>query len=193
MSWQLFLRCKFIYDEKKNLNLNLKCSNWFANFPISLKFEHFIEILNFLFFFITFFANAWKHLHQTSTNTSTWYCYSKKFAASWIICVLMTNCPEVFASTLNWIPIFWANLTNTCRSEATLLELFMFLTIYGSESNNYSTLMHKTWIRWLKIHWIIWKWPNIIRYFARKQFNICFNDKYFDLESTLFCFVYYSI
>ena len=30
----------------------------------------------------------------------------------------MTNFPKVFASTLNWISIFWTNMTNTCQSEA---------------------------------------------------------------------------
>ena len=56
----------------------------------------------------------------------------------------MTNFPKVFASTQNPILMFWSNMTNTCGSKANLLELFVFLTIYGSKSNNYSTLMHKT-------------------------------------------------
>ena len=105
----------------------------------------------------------------------------------------MTNLPEVFTSTPNRIPIFWANMTNTCWSKANLLELFMFLTIYESKSNNYSTLMHKTWI---KICLITQKWLNIIWYFAWMlfdiRFDIRFEVEYFDLESSLFCFIYYS-
>ena len=76
----------------------------------------------------------------------------------------MMNFPEVFASTPNRIPIFWANITNTFWSEVNQLELFVFLIIYGSKSNNYSTLMHTTWIRWIKICLITRKWPKIIQY-----------------------------
>ena len=65
-------------------------------------------------------------------------------------------------SPQNRILIFWANMTNTCRSKANLLKLFMFLTIYGSKSNYYATLMYKTRIRWIKICLTIRKWPNII-------------------------------
>ena len=76
----------------------------------------------------------------------------------------ITNFPEVFASTLNGIPLFRANVTNACQSEVNLLELFLFLTIYGSKSNNYSTLMHKTRTRRIKICLITRKWPNLIPY-----------------------------
>ena len=55
-------------------------------------------------------------------------------------------------------------MTNTCRSETNQLEQFVFLTIYGSKSNNYSTLMQKTQIRRIKIHLITRKWLNIIKY-----------------------------
>ena len=75
----------------------------------------------------------------------------------------MTNFPEVLASTLNLIPIFWGNMMNTCRSEVNLLKLFVFFTIYGLKSNNYSTLMHKTWIRQIKICFKSLKWLNIIQ------------------------------
>ena len=78
----------------------------------------------------------------------------------------MTNFPEVFASTSNRIPILWANMMNTCWSEANLLQLLVFSNIYVSKSNNYWTLMHKTQIRWIKIFLITWKWPNNIQYLS---------------------------
>ena len=57
-------------------------------------------------------------------------------------------------------------MMNTCRSEANQLELFVFLTICGSKSNNNFTLMHVTRITQIKIWLITQKWPNIIPYSA---------------------------
>ena len=53
----------------------------------------------------------------------------------------MKNNLLVFASTPSRIPIFPTNTLTICRIEANQLELFVFLTLCGSKSNNYSTLM----------------------------------------------------
>ena len=71
------------------------------------------------------------------------------------------NYPVLFNIHLTEIPIFWANMMNNCQSEANQLELFMFLTIYGSKWNNYWTLMHV--IR-IEIRLINSKIVNIIQY-----------------------------
>ena len=72
---------------------------------------------------------------------------------------------------------------NTCRSEANQLQLFVFLTICGSKSNNYSTLMHKTRIRRIKIHLTTQKWLNIVQYLPEcySIFDIR-NDIHFEVE-----------
>ena len=128
---------------------------------------------------------------QTSVNTSTWYCYSKKIAASWIIMNLWRIYPKYslrprIAYHLYFGQI-WSNANLLIQTSTSTQN-----TMYGSKSNNYSTLTHKTRIRRIKIHLITRKWPNIIRYFVRMLFNIRFQVEYFDLESSLFCFVYYS-
>ena len=73
-------------------------------------------------------------------------------------------------------------MTNTCRSEANHLKLFVFLTICGSKLNIYSTLMpftmNKNLINNLKM--------------ANIRFDICFKVKYFALEPSFICFAYYS-
>ena len=63
--------------------------------------------------------------------------------------------------------MFWANKMNNCGSKAKRSVLFMFLTIFGSKSNNYSTLMHKTRTRRIIICLTTGKWPNIIQYLAQ--------------------------
>ena len=98
--------------------------------------------------------------------------------------------PEVFNIRLTWIPTFQVNMTNTCRSEANQLKLFVFLTICGSKSNNHSTLMHVTWITWIIIRLITWKWLNIIRFsaecysiFASRSNTSTLNHQFFALPT----------
>ena len=113
----------------------------------------------------------------------------------------MKNNLLVFASTPSRIPIFPTNTLTICRIEANQLELFVFLTLCGSKSNNYSTLMQCRFIysnntnnnssnnsKMAEVRFSIFKicfengWNSI--------FNICFDIlflvEYFNLEPPFF-------
>ena len=96
----------------------------------------------------------------------------------------LKNFPGLLDIRLTWIPILWVNMMNTCRSQANQRELFVFLTIYESKSNNYSQ------IRWIKICLVNSKMAEYHLIFAQMLFNICFDIpfevEYFDLEPSYF-------
>ena len=104
--------------------------------------------------------------HQTSANASTRYCYSSKLCSfvnySWMNLLKITSNYSIFT----WLEHLYFGWIWRIIVEAKRSILFMFLTICGSKSNNYSTLMHKTWITWIIIHLTTQKWPNIIQYLA---------------------------
>ena len=54
----------------------------------------------------------------------------------------MKKDPELFSSSPSRIPVFQTNMGNTSRVESSRAKLFVFWTIYGEQSNNYSTMTH---------------------------------------------------
>ena len=131
--------------------------------------------------------------HQTSANASTWYRYSSN------LCVFVNYlCMNLYKITLNYS--IFASLEYLYFG-----RIWWILVEVKRISSNYSCfspfMVHSRIIIWLwrikrirriNIRLVTRKWPNIIQFLAWMLFNIRFEIEYFDLESSLFCFVYYS-